>query len=47
MELSATVNDGSFVISRVVPHYISWSKGHKPLGPEKVFRVGGEMRRSG
>ena len=46
-EFSTTVNDSSLVIGQSVPHYISWGKGHKPLGPKKVFWIGCEARGSG
>ena len=47
IEFSTTVNDGSLVVGRIVPHYISWGKGYKPLGPKKVFWIGCEARGSG
>jgi len=47
IELSTTVNDSPLVIGRIVPHYISWGKGHKPLGLKKVFWIGCEARGSG
>jgi len=44
IEFSTTVNDSSLVIGRIVPHYISWGKRHKLLGPKKVFWIGCEAR---